>query len=171
MDYDQFWLDLNEANSNDIAEWKLEYSFKDFYGAEDFSPKEFQGILDKMKIEDDFFKQYFAANSVQKVDYECDEVCKAYHICTIAEQDYGQFEVCIKNESPTTTENPDFSTSENPKSTTENPDLSTTENTDISTSANPKSITENPDSTTTPNGSSRFVFDFFAILFLISLSL
>ena len=111
MDYDQFWLDLNEANTNDIAEWKLEYSFKDFYGAKDFSPQEFQGILDKMKIEDDFFKQYFEANSVQKVDYECDEVCKAYHICTIAEQDYGQFEVCIKNESPpSTTENPDSTT-------------------------------------------------------------
>ena len=136
LDYDQFWLDLNEANSNDIAEWKLEYSFKDFYGAKDFSPQEFQGILDKMKIEDDFFKQYFAANSVQKVDYECDEVCKAYHICTIAEQDYGQFEVCIKNESPPST-------------------------------------TENPDSTTmtTSNGSSRFVFDLFTFLFLISLSL
>ena len=113
MDYDQFWLDLNEANSNGFAEWKLEYSFKDFYGAKDFSPQEFQIILDKMKVEEDFFKQYFAANSVQKVDYECDEVCKAYHICTIAEQDYSEFENCIKNEGSTTTENPDSTTMPN----------------------------------------------------------
>ena len=142
MDYEQFWLDLDEANAKGIAKWKLEYSFKDFYDAKDFSPEEFERILERMQTEDAFFERYFEANSVQKVDYKCDEVCKAYHICTIAEQDYDRFEVCLKRELPDpTTENTD-------PTTTDNPDLTTT---------------ENPD-----NGAARLMFNFLILSALIS---
>ena len=48
------------------------------------------------------------------MDYECDEVCKAYHIGTVAELDYTHLEVCLQNElpDPTTNENSDSEFSE-----------------------------------------------------------
>ena len=115
MDYDQFWLDLNEANINGKAEWKIEYNFKEFTGAKNFSPQEFERIFERMKTDDQFFKQYYYANSVQKVDYECDSNCMDYHLCTIFQQHYTEFK---QNEiTSTSTMNTDSTSMVNPDST------------------------------------------------------
>lgn len=99
LDFDQFWLDLAKANTDDEAEWKLEYSFMEYYGL--------QGTIDlslmlelTRKIRDDVqtFDLYYAANSVQ-FDTECNETCRRYHLCAIFEQDYSQFEDCVSNAS------------------------------------------------------------------------
>ena len=96
MDYEQFWLDLNEANQNGTANWKSEYVFKEYFGVKNLTHQAFEEIFQKMSGESDYFDKYHQINSVQKPDIDCDENCKAYHLCTISQQDYQYFDQCIE---------------------------------------------------------------------------
>ena len=49
-----------------------------------------------MSEDSDFFDKYHQINSVQKPDIDCDENCKAYHLCTISQQDYQYFDQCVE---------------------------------------------------------------------------
>ncbi|XP_059090918.1 acid sphingomyelinase-like phosphodiesterase 3b isoform X2 [Tigriopus californicus] len=99
LDYDQFWLNLAKANADNVPEWKMEYSFLEYYGLQGTIDLNLMLELTK-KIRDDVqtFERYYSANSVQ-FDTDCDQTCRRYHLCAIFEQDYSQFEDCVSNSS------------------------------------------------------------------------
>ena len=98
MDYEQFWLNLTDANTSN-GKWQSEYKFSQLYEMDStfIEPKTFEQIYDKFKSNVSWFDKYFEANSVKKVDYKCDKNCKSFHLCAISEQDYVKFENCIEN--------------------------------------------------------------------------
>ena len=95
IDYEQFWLDLNEANENGNAIWKSEYVFKDYFGVTNLTHEAFEEIFHKMSLDSAYFEIYHQINSVQKPDISCDKECKAYHLCAISQQEYFEFDKCI----------------------------------------------------------------------------
>ena len=96
MDYDQFWLNLTQANLDRVANWTLEYSFKNYFQVPDLSYESFHQIWDKLDSDEEYFDKYYTINSVQKVDdLTCDQNCKAYHKCAILEQNYLLFDLCV----------------------------------------------------------------------------
>ena len=96
LDYQQFWLDLVASNENGIAEWQLEYSFKNYFEVPDLSKNSFDTIFQRMQDDPNFFEKYYKINSVSKSDdFECDSDCRKYQLCAIEEQKYDKFEECI----------------------------------------------------------------------------
>ena len=96
LDYEQFWLDLNEANLNGIGNWKSEYVFKEYFGVGNLTLSAFQEIFRKMSDDSNYFDKYHQINSVQKPDIDCDENCQTYHLCAISQQKYAFFDECIE---------------------------------------------------------------------------
>ena len=118
LDYEQFWLNLTEANLNKKAEWKREYVFSELYETKTFDPETFANIFENLKTSESWFNKYFQANSVKKVDYACDSIenCKSFHLCAISEQDYTKFEHCIEDSISSTTAATSTMTSSSPSS-------------------------------------------------------
>ena len=96
LDFEQFWLDLSEANQNGTAIWKSEYIFTEYFGVKNLTTLAFQEIFQKMSSDPDFFDKYHQINSVQKADVKCDENCRTYHLCAISQQNYKYFDECIE---------------------------------------------------------------------------
>jgi len=96
LDYEQFWLDLNEANQNGTANWKSEYVFKEYFGVKNLTHQAFEEIFQKMSEDSEYFDKYHQINSVQKPDIDCDENCRGYHLCAISQQDYQYFDQCVE---------------------------------------------------------------------------
>ena len=63
------------------------------------------------------FDKYYQINSVQKEfeeesDYKiCNDVCRAFHLCSISEQDYDRFDNCIVKYSSSGASAPKFTIS------------------------------------------------------------
>ena len=45
IDYDQFYLDLAQANSAGTASWRLEYSFLEYYSLNEISATEMSNLV------------------------------------------------------------------------------------------------------------------------------
>lgn len=59
LDHESFWLNLTEANLNDKADWKFEYSAKAAYGLESLQPQQWAQLIQKFKTDDDLFQKYW----------------------------------------------------------------------------------------------------------------
>ncbi|KAI0216605.1 Acid sphingomyelinase-like phosphodiesterase 3a [Lamellibrachia satsuma] len=76
LDVEQYYLPLTEANKRGLAEWKLEYSFRQNYELKDASTASLQALLDEFKQPSSkHFEQYHKFNSVNaqtKSNMPCD---------------------------------------------------------------------------------------------------
>ena len=100
LDVEQYYLPLTEANKRGLAEWKLEYSFRQNYELKDASTASLQALLDEFKQPSSkHFEQYHKFNSVNaqtKSNMPCDCACENLHLCAIEYIEYGDCEACIK---------------------------------------------------------------------------
>jgi len=98
IDYDQFYLDLAQANSAGNANWRLEYSFLEYYSLAEISAAEIANLVLDIKDDREVFKKYYKANTVmfeEATDANCDETCVRYHFCALYQLDYQEFEDCV----------------------------------------------------------------------------
>merc|ERR1719320_1264252 len=103
VDYDQFWLNLYQANLDGKADWQKLYSFVDYYKHGAPSAESITAIAKEMRNNTETFKKYYAANTVnyeQATDETCDGRCLAYHYCAALKQDYVDFDLCVNQNLP-----------------------------------------------------------------------
>lgn len=96
--YEQYYLDLGEANQKNTPAWYIEYSATEAYGLPDVSAASMGILADKFREKDsEDFKRYLMYNSVK---YEgdnkpCNSRCKKSHVCTITELNLDKFQACM----------------------------------------------------------------------------
>jgi len=98
IDYDQFYLDLAQANSAGNASWGLEYSFLEYYSLTHISAAEISNLVLNIKDDKEVFKKYYKANTVmfeEATEENCDATCMRYHFCALYQLDYQEFEDCV----------------------------------------------------------------------------
>ena len=76
----------------------MEYTFKEYFGLEALTLDEINRLSLKLHDDPETFDKYYLINGVQKVEYECDDICRSFQYCSITEQDYDMFEACLNDE-------------------------------------------------------------------------
>nr|XP_027214042.1 acid sphingomyelinase-like phosphodiesterase 3b [Penaeus vannamei] len=90
-----YYLDLTQANSNEKANWKLEYNFTTEYHLKAINPTTLYNLTKTMKTNRALFDRYYTANTVSLEDPEvCQAQCQQLHWCAITEVDYERFYQC-----------------------------------------------------------------------------
>lgn len=96
QNYEQYYLNLSEANSmmNDV--WHKEYDFLGAYDLSSLSYSDIDAMTDTFASNDrSYFDKYYLYNSVSAAGpEECDDVCKRNHYCSIVHVDYDEFRIC-----------------------------------------------------------------------------
>ena len=96
VNYEQFNLDLNEANKRNSDEWKFSYDFANTYGVKDLSVTELLRVWQRLAEDGDLFKTYYRLNTGSHVNPEiCDEKCRLTHLCVIANLKKVSVERCL----------------------------------------------------------------------------
>lgn len=109
LDYSQYYLNLTEANSHHVDNWKLEYRFLETYNLTDMSYTNIDHLVQGFKTPNRaYFNKYYEYNSVSYASAnQCDEVCQKNHYCAITQVKYSDFVNCNNpNHQNTSTENP-----------------------------------------------------------------
>ncbi|XP_042885095.1 acid sphingomyelinase-like phosphodiesterase 3b isoform X2 [Penaeus japonicus] len=90
-----YYLDLAKANSDDRADWKLEYNFTTKYNLNAINPSTLYNFTQTMKSNRTLFDRYYTANTVSLENPEvCQDQCQRLHFCAITEVDYERFYKC-----------------------------------------------------------------------------
>ncbi|GAB6032176.1 Acid sphingomyelinase-like phosphodiesterase 3b [Chamberlinius hualienensis] len=92
--YQQFYLNLTEANLMKVADWKLEYDLLSAYNLPNVSYESLFQLAQLFAIPNDkYFGEYFFYNSVSYVT-GCNLTCQRNQYCAITQLDYEAFAVC-----------------------------------------------------------------------------
>lgn len=99
LDYQQYYLDLPEANLKKIAIWKLEYTFTKEYGVVDASAISLHRVAHSFQADSSIsFKKYIKNFDVSYTPtIRCDKQCKKSHICSITQIDYDKHSRCLNS--------------------------------------------------------------------------
>ena len=97
-DYQQYYLNLTQANLMGKAVWELEYAPTNDFNIPDVSAKALDSLIaDFEKDIGEKFHRYFVYNSVsQDLSSACDAVCKRKHTCAMRYIDYKQYQQCVE---------------------------------------------------------------------------
>lgn len=52
LDYRQYYLDLDAANRQNVAEWQPEYNFTDHYGLNEVSAHELHNLVESFAVQE-----------------------------------------------------------------------------------------------------------------------
>ena len=94
LDYEQFYLNLLETN--EIADWQLEYRAVETYNLSDLSAKNLKILVGRFKEDADLFQKYHVYNSVSRDQSACTVQSKQRHICSMLEIDFKEFDRCLE---------------------------------------------------------------------------
>ncbi|GAM26741.1 hypothetical protein SAMD00019534_099160 [Acytostelium subglobosum LB1] len=96
-DYDQYWSNLEQDIVEGAITWELEYRASEFFSTQSagLNAQSMYKALQEMTINDTMLEMYTLYNSVSyESDDECDSVCRAVMLCSIAApytEQYGLF--------------------------------------------------------------------------------
>ncbi len=97
---EQFYLNLDEANQQEDANWRRLYSFRSLYGVENVSAQELHDLAEDFKeYASEKFHDYYKMNSVaarEPSNVPCSCRCKFEHICAIQNVEYEDFDECME---------------------------------------------------------------------------
>jgi len=102
QDFRQFYLDLEKANSDNVALWELEYRATTVYGMDDIGTVSMDNLYKQIKELDctdcedfEIVKNYILHNSVSYNQEECNDYCLRKHACAISELEQQGYDDCI----------------------------------------------------------------------------
>ena len=102
LDYQEYSLDLNAANTRGEANWWSLYQARQSYGLVDLSAKSMQGLLNSLSKSSESwsFKNYLQHYSTGYMQGKsCNTTCWQQHTCSIKCVDLDSFDKCLKNQS------------------------------------------------------------------------
>ncbi|RZF35548.1 hypothetical protein LSTR_LSTR014851, partial [Laodelphax striatellus] len=96
LDYTQYYLDLESANSRDQADWQPEYNLTTYYDLKHLTPQSLHNLAQSFRSDphSTYFPKYYKANSVGLDSGECLASCVHTHFCAITKLDYTEFTHC-----------------------------------------------------------------------------
>lgn len=96
LDIEQYYLDLEKANKDGVANWELEYTASAAYDMGDISARQLLKLSESMKIiTGDAFKKYWKFYSVSPKDLlECNATCHASIVCGLTEFSMAEYNDC-----------------------------------------------------------------------------
>ncbi|XP_073977796.1 cyclic GMP-AMP phosphodiesterase SMPDL3A-like [Rhodnius prolixus] len=101
LDYTQYYLDLNNANQRDSADWQQEYNLTSYYGLTEVTAKSLNELASTFtKHNSQLFSRYYEANSVRLYGSPeaggCHASCAQTHYCAITRVEYSEFRNCLE---------------------------------------------------------------------------
>ncbi len=96
--YYQYWFDLPDTDDS-LPTWLLEYDFKTAYNTNDLQPESANQVLQKLKEDEQLWKQWVKRNSVSlknDIAIPCDCKCKKRNLCAIQEVDIDENKECYE---------------------------------------------------------------------------
>ncbi|KAF6207953.1 hypothetical protein GE061_016402 [Apolygus lucorum] len=101
LDYTQYYLDLNIANSRDHAEWQQEYNLTYYYGLKEVTALSLHELASTFNERNSqLFSRYYEANAVRlygsPASGGCDDSCVQTHFCAVTRVDYAEFRSCLE---------------------------------------------------------------------------
>ncbi|KAL5291313.1 SMPDL3B family protein [Megaselia abdita] len=100
LDYTQYYLDLDAANTLGEPNWTPEYNLTHQYGLSDITASSLHSLVGRFLSDDDkTFSKYYRANSVRhETETLCNEICQLNHYCVITRVDYNEYRKCLQPE-------------------------------------------------------------------------
>uniref|UniRef100_A0A1I8NMJ2 Sphingomyelin phosphodiesterase C-terminal domain-containing protein n=1 Tax=Stomoxys calcitrans TaxID=35570 RepID=A0A1I8NMJ2_STOCA len=99
LDYTQYYMDLQTANTLGEPNWVPEYNLTHYYALSDISAISLHNFVDRFTSNDgSWFAKYYRANSVRYPTDPCENVCMLNHYCAITRVDYKEFRQCLEKE-------------------------------------------------------------------------
>jgi len=96
LNFQQFFLNLTQANEEGRAGWQLEYDFLDYYGLKDMTVSSVASLVASMEQGGPAMEKFVQAGSgMANPSFECGEVCKRQHYCGMAAARYPEYAACI----------------------------------------------------------------------------
>jgi len=97
LNFEQFFLNLTQANEKGEAEWQLEYDFLGYYGLENMELSSVAGLVAAMEQGGLPLEKYLQAGSgMANPSYQCGDACKRQHYCGMAFARYPDYATCIE---------------------------------------------------------------------------
>jgi len=95
--YQQFYMDLAQANSAGEITWEMLYDFQNAYNVTDLSVKSVDAVLQSFKASDESLQTFLKLNTVNKVNDPCDAACQNNLICALDSMKQSVMDSCLKN--------------------------------------------------------------------------
>ena len=92
--YDQYYLDLEYSNQQNMAVWVLGYNSYEL-GLETLESNQLWDLFHRLRKNETLFQFYYRNNAVNYPTPPCNEICKAMHLCSIASVKYEDYWYCI----------------------------------------------------------------------------
>ncbi|XP_064605118.1 acid sphingomyelinase-like phosphodiesterase 3b [Liolophura sinensis] len=104
LDVFQYFLNLSEANADNMAHWKLEYQMTKEFGIPDVSPMSLAELASSFWQHGENFLKYLWYNRVS-VDPSpaCNKTCQIAQLCAISKLHLEDYNQCIGNVGPSPT--------------------------------------------------------------------
>ncbi|ESP00462.1 hypothetical protein LOTGIDRAFT_112062, partial [Lottia gigantea] len=103
LDFQQYFLNLTKANSENQGNWELEYQATSEFTLSDTSVSELDRLVQSFHNDEFLFNKYLLINSVsQDTNPNCTGDCKHQQICAIRYIDFDMFSQCITGNRITT---------------------------------------------------------------------
>ncbi len=97
LNIQQYYLDLQEANALQKANWTLEYKATEYFSVADLGASSLDQLAKAFRVDDDLFDRYYKANGVlYDPNEEWDSEMRLIHICAITELDYDDYGTCLE---------------------------------------------------------------------------
>lgn len=105
LDVFQYFLNLSEANADNMASWRLEYQMTQEFGIPDVSPASLGQLASSFWQLGDNFQKYLSYNRVS-VDLSpvCNKSCQMAQLCAISRLYLEDYYHCIGNVGPSPTQ-------------------------------------------------------------------
>ncbi|KAK7584212.1 hypothetical protein V9T40_005175 [Parthenolecanium corni] len=96
-DYEQFYLDLRNANVRKSADWTKEYEFLSYYKLKGITAEEMHNLAENLSRtnESPIFEQYLDAYSAKSNKQDCTTNTSWYHYCAITKLEKKSFHGCL----------------------------------------------------------------------------
>jgi len=99
IDYIQYYLELEEANIKNEADWKVEYQASTSFNLIDISLNSMELLTSQLQADvtsnSELIQMFARFNSVSYVTSECDLKCRRQHVCAIVNVNSDSYQKCI----------------------------------------------------------------------------
>ncbi|XP_049793804.1 acid sphingomyelinase-like phosphodiesterase 3a [Schistocerca nitens] len=98
QDYEQFYLDLAAANTQEAPEWQSEYSLRSYYGLPNVSAEAVAALAVSFKdpARQELVQKYSRAVSVRQEGGSCDAACAHRHFCAVTCLEAASYRDCVQ---------------------------------------------------------------------------
>lgn len=92
-----YYLNLTRANVA-RGRWEKEYRLTESFRVPDASPSSMHQVLERIANSRCYLQKYYEFNSVSYDLMECNNNCRADHVCAAREVDFNRYEHCLEKE-------------------------------------------------------------------------